>query len=56
MAVYITVDNKLKVISREQGIKMLAILNGEIEPTPKQEEFLLTVKNVYLGKELTDEV
>lgn len=51
MAVYITVDNKLKVVSREKAEEMLKILNGEKEPTPQQEKFLLTVKKVYLGKD-----
>ncbi len=56
MAVYITLDNKLKVVSRDKAIEMLKILNGEKEPTPEQEAFLLTVKNVYLGNNLTQEV
>ncbi len=56
MAVYITVDNKLKVVSREKAKEMLKILNGEKEPTPEQEAFLLTVKRVYLPNELTQQV
>lgn len=50
MAVYISLDNKLKVVSREKAEKMLKMLNGELEPNKEQAKFLMNVKKVYLAE------
>lgn len=41
-------DGSKKVIATETGITIWQALNGEIEPTEKQAEFLPKIKDVFL--------